>query len=124
MCHRPRPDPHPPPVTSPLSAARDDAHYFPFAFIINRELPRGMPRAWARVITALTVRPRSAAMSKAGTLEMMSFRSCSSSSEVQAFALFTFSSLCRGQRTPPTKWEKRNKRKTGVARQEQRQTRL
>jgi hypothetical protein len=41
--------------------------YFPFAFIPNRELPRGMRRAWARAFTADTVRPRSAAMSKAGT---------------------------------------------------------
>jgi len=64
--------------------------HFPFAFILNRELPSEIRRAWARALTADTVRPRSAAMSKAGALEMMSFRSRSSSSEVQAFALFIF----------------------------------
>jgi hypothetical protein len=64
--------------------------YFRFAFILIRELPRGIRRAWARAITAVTVRPRSAAMSNAGALEIMSFRSRSSSSEVQAFALFIF----------------------------------
>ena len=62
--------------------------YFPFAFILNRELPSEIRRAWARDLTADKVRPRSAAMSKAGALEMMSFRS--RSSEVQAFALFIF----------------------------------
>jgi hypothetical protein len=32
--------------------------YFRFAFILIRELPRGIRRAWARAITAVTVRPK------------------------------------------------------------------
>src|SRR6266851_146905 len=32
--------------------------YFPFAFILNRELPSEIRRAWARALTADTVRPR------------------------------------------------------------------
>jgi len=40
--------------------------YFPFAFIQNRELPSEIRRAWARALTADTVRARSAAMSKSG----------------------------------------------------------
>src|SRR5258708_33246172 len=60
--------------------------HFPFAFIPNRELPSEILRAWARALTADAVRPRSVAMSKAGALEMTSFRSRSSSSVVQYLA--------------------------------------
>jgi hypothetical protein len=64
--------------------------HFAFAFTRNRDRPRAIRRAWARALTATTVRPRSAAMSKTEALEMTSSRSRLSSSEVQAFALFSF----------------------------------
>jgi hypothetical protein len=51
------------------------------------ERPSAIRRAWARALTAFTVRPMSAAMSMTAALEMMSCRSCSFSSEVQAFVL-------------------------------------
>src|ERR1700730_17850324 len=55
--------------------------------------------ARARALTATTVRPRSAAMSKTDTLEMTSSRSRSSSSEVQVFTLFSFfASVLRGKK--------------------------
>ena len=62
-------------------------HFRGFAFIRNRERPSAIRRAWARALTAFTVRPRSSAMSKTEALEMISFRSRFSSSEVQAFVL-------------------------------------
>jgi hypothetical protein len=71
-------------------ALRTRCGHFAFAFTPNRERPSEIRRAWARALTATTVRPRSAAMSKTKTLEMVSSRSRSSSSEVQAFALFSF----------------------------------
>ena len=62
----------------------------PLNFTRNRERPSAIRRAWARALTAFTVRPRSAAMSKTEALEMISFRSRFSSSEVQAFVLLGF----------------------------------
>ena len=64
--------------------------HFAFAFTRNRERPSAIRRAWARALTAFTVRPRSAAMSTTETLEITSSRSRSFSSEVQAFVLFGF----------------------------------
>ena len=61
-----------------------------FGFARNRERPSAIRRAWARALTAFTVRPRSAAMSKTEALETMSCRSRSSSPEVHVFALFNF----------------------------------
>jgi hypothetical protein len=79
------------PKRSSLAAAlRTRCGHFAFAFTRNRDRPSAIRRAWARALTATTVRPRSAAMSKTETLEVMSSRSRSSSSEVQAFALFSF----------------------------------
>jgi hypothetical protein len=61
-----------------------------FAFTRNRERASAIRKAWARALTAFMVRPRSAAISKTEALEMISFRSRSSSSEVQAFVLLGF----------------------------------
>jgi hypothetical protein len=78
------------PSPTSLAALRTRRGHFAFAFTRNRERPSAIRRAWARALTATTVRPRSAAMSKTEALEMTSSRSRSSSSVVQAFALFSF----------------------------------
>ena len=78
------------PSPTSLAALRTRCDHFAFAFTRNRERPSAIRRAWARALTATTVRPRSTAMSKTEALEMTSSRSRSSSSEVQAFALFSF----------------------------------
>jgi hypothetical protein len=61
-----------------------------FAFTRNRERPSAIRRAWARALTAFTVRPRSAAMSMTEALETKSCRSRSSFPEVHALALLFF----------------------------------
>ena len=87
------------PSPTSLAALRTRCGHFAFAFTRNRERPSAIRRAWARALTAFTVRPRSAAMSMTETLEMTSSRSRSSSSEVQVFALFSFfASVHRGVR--------------------------
>jgi hypothetical protein len=73
-----------------LAALWTRCGHFAFAFTRNRERPSAIRRAWARALTAFTVRPRSAAMSMTEALEMMSSRSRSFSSEVQAFVLLGF----------------------------------
>ncbi len=78
------------PSPTSLAALRTRCGHFAFAFTPNRERPSAIRRAWACALTATTVRPRSAAMSKTEALEITSSRSRSSSSEVQAFALFSF----------------------------------
>jgi hypothetical protein len=75
---------------SPTCSLWTRCGHFAFAFTRNRERPSAIRRAWARALTATTVRPRSAAMSKTEALEMTNSRSRSSSSVVQAFALFSF----------------------------------
>ena len=75
---------------SSLAALQTGCGHFAFAFTRNRERPSAIRRAWARALTAFTVRPTSAAMSKTEALEMISFRSRFSSSEVQAFVLLGF----------------------------------
>jgi hypothetical protein len=50
----------------------DKMRHVAFAFTRNRERPSAIRRAWARALTAFTVRPRSAAMSMTEALEMMS----------------------------------------------------
>jgi hypothetical protein len=78
-------------VPSPTSLAAQRTRCGHFAFFTrNRERPSAIRKAWARALTAFTVRPRSAAVSMTETLEMTSSRSRSSSSEVQAFVLFGF----------------------------------
>jgi hypothetical protein len=85
------------PSPTSLAALRTRCGHFAFAFTRNRERPSAIRRAWARALTATTVRPRSAAMSKTEALEMTSSRSRLSSSDVQAFALFIFfASFLRG----------------------------
>src|SRR5258705_13821287 len=64
--------------------------HLPFALMLNRDLPSEIRRVQARDLTADRVRPNCVAISTARAFEMMSFRNSSSSSEVQAFALFTF----------------------------------
>jgi hypothetical protein len=71
-------------------------NHFVCVFTMNRERPRAIRIAWARALTAFTVRPRSAAMSMTEALEMTSCRSRSSSSEVHAFALNFFVSVSPG----------------------------
>jgi hypothetical protein len=64
-----------------------------FAGLPLPEIASGQARSVGRgraPLTAFTVRPRSAAMSKTEALEMISFRSRFSSSEVQAFVLLGF----------------------------------
>jgi hypothetical protein len=85
------------PSPTSLAALRTRCGHFAFAFTRNRERPSAIRRAWARALTATTVRPRSAAMSKTEALAMTSSRSRLSSSDVQAFALFIFfASFLRG----------------------------
>jgi hypothetical protein len=85
------------PSPTSLAALWTRCGHFAFAFTRNRERPSAIRRAWARALTATTVRPRSAAMSKTEALEMTSSRSRLSSSDVQAFALFIFfASFLRG----------------------------
>jgi hypothetical protein len=57
---------------------------------LNRDLPSEIRKVPARDLTEDRVRPNFVAISTVVALEMMSFRNSSSSSEVQAFALFTF----------------------------------
>ena len=51
------------PSPTSLAALRTRCGHFAFAFTRNRERPSAIRRAWARALTAFTVRPRSAAMS-------------------------------------------------------------
>jgi hypothetical protein len=87
------------PSPTSLAALRTRCGHFAFVFTRNRERPSEIRRVWARALTAFTVRPRSAAITMTETLEMTSSRSRSSSSEVQAFALFSFfASVLRGKK--------------------------
>src|SRR5258707_1201187 len=84
--HQPGPGYHQPMRILHLGEPR----HLPFAVILNRDLPSEIRRVPARDLTADSVRPNCVAISTAGAFEMMSFRNSSSSSEVQAFAFFTF----------------------------------